>query len=263
MLRAYVDQRPPVAYLDRPLPIAFAHRGGAAHRPENSWAAFEHAIGLGYTHLETDARATADGILLAFHDRTLDRATDRTGRISRMPYAKVAGARVGGIEPIPLIEDLLCAWPGLRFNIDLKDVTAIRPMMDVLRRTGAWDRVCVTSFSARRLHAARALLDRPVCMSLSPAGVAALRLAGGVPRCTDVLAAKLARTGVHCAQVPLQVVTPSFIRSAHDAGLQVHVWTLNRREEMQRALDLGADGIMTDETVMLRNLLSGRGLWPS
>jgi glycerophosphoryl diester phosphodiesterase len=84
-----------------------------------------------------------------------------------------------------------------------------------------------------------------------------------VPRCTDVLAAKLARTGVHCAQVPLQVATPSFVRSAHDAGLQVHVWTLNRREEMERALGLGADGIMTDETVLLRDLLTERGLWPS
>ena len=262
VLRADVDRCRPVAYLDRALPIAFAHRGGAAHRPENSWAAFEHAIALGYTHLETDARATADGILLAFHDRTLDRVTDRTGRISRMPYRTVAEARVAGTEPIPLIEDLLAAWPDLRFNIDLKDVPAIRPMMDVLRRTGAWDRVCVTSFSARRLHAARVLLDRPVCMALSPAGVAALRLGGGIPWCGDALAGKLARTGVHCAQVPGRIATASFIRKAHAAGLQVHVWTLNRRPDMERALDLGADGIMTDETVTLRNLLTERGLWP-
>jgi glycerophosphoryl diester phosphodiesterase len=263
VLRAYVDQRRPIAYLDRPLPIAFAHRGGAAHQPENSWAAFEHAVRLGYTHLETDARATADGILLAFHDRTLDRATDRTGRIARMQYREIAAARISGTEPIPLIEDLISAWPGLQFNIDLKDVSAIRPMMDVLRRTRAWDRVCVTSFSARRLHAARALLDRPVCMALSPAGVAALRLTGGIPRYGDALAARLARTGVHCAQVPLQIATGSFIRKAHDAGLQVHVWTLNRRHEVERALDLGADGIMTDETVMLRDLLTERGSWPS
>jgi glycerophosphoryl diester phosphodiesterase len=263
VLRAYVDHRRPIAYLDRPLPIAFAHRGGAAHQPENSWAAFEHAVGLGYTHLETDARATADGILLAFHDRTLDRATNRAGRIARMHYREVATARINGTEPIPLIEDLIGAWPGLRFNIDLKDVPAIRPMMDVLRRTRAWDRVCVTSFSARRLHAARALLDRPVCMSLSPAGVAALRLAGGVPVCGDALATRLARAGVHCAQVPSRVATASFIRRAHEAGLHVHVWTLNHRHEMERALDLGADGIMTDETIMLRDLLTERGLWPA
>jgi glycerophosphoryl diester phosphodiesterase len=263
VLRADVDQRRPVAYLDRTLPIAFAHRGGAAHQPENSWAAFEHAIGLGYTHLETDARATSDGVLLAFHDRTLDRVTDRTGRIAKMSYRDVAGARIGGTEAIPLIEDLLGAWPDLRFNIDLKDVPAIRPMMDVLRRTRAWDRVCVTSFSARRLHAARALLDRPVCMALSPVGVATLRLTGGIPRFGETLADRLARTGVHCAQIPGRFATAAFMRRAHDAGLHVHVWTLNTRAEMERALDLGAEGIMTDETVMLRDLLIERGVWPA
>jgi glycerophosphoryl diester phosphodiesterase len=263
VLRADVDERRPVAYLDRALPIAFAHRGGAAHNPENSWAAFEHAIGLGYTHLETDARATADGILLAFHDRTLDRVTDRTGRIARMPYRDVTAARIGGTEPIPLIEDLLGAWPELRFNIDLKDVPAIRPMMDVLRRTRAWDRVCVTSFSARRLHAARVLLDRPVCMALSPAGIAALRLTGGLPWAGGELAEWLARTGVHCAQIPGRMATAPFIRKAHAAGLQVHVWTLNRREDMEHALDLGADGVMTDETVLLRDVLVERGAWTS
>jgi glycerophosphoryl diester phosphodiesterase len=263
VLRADVEQRRPVAYLDQALPIAFAHRGGAAHQPENSWPAFEHAVSLGYTHLETDCRATADGTLLAFHDRTLDRVTDRKGRIAHLTYKDVAEARIGGREEIPLIEDLLMAWPDLRFNVDLKDVPAIRPMMDVLRRTGAWDRVCVTSFSARRLHAARALLDRPVCMALSPAGVAALRLTGGIPRFGDALAAKLARTGVACAQIPLQIATTSFIRKAHEAGLQVHVWTLNKRQDMERALNLGADGIMTDEIVLLRELLTERGLWVS
>jgi glycerophosphoryl diester phosphodiesterase len=263
VLRADVEQRRPVAYLDHALPLAFAHRGGAAHQPENSWTAFEHAVGLGYTHLETDARATQDGILLAFHDRTLDRVTDRTGRIARMPYEEVTRARIGGTEEIPLIEDLIGAWPDLRFNVDLKDVLAIRPMMDVLRRTRAWDRVCVTSFSARRLHAARVLLDRPVCMALSPAGVAALRLTGGMPRFGDALAAKLAHTGVYCAQVPLAIATPSFVRQAHNAGLQVHVWTLNRRADMERALNQGADGIMTDEIVLLREVLTERGLWGS
>ena len=175
----------------------------------------------------------------------------------------MAGARIGGTEPIPLIEDLLGAWPGLRFNIDLKDVLAIRPMMDVLRRTGAWDRVCVTSFSARRLHAARVLLDRPVCMALSPAGVAALRLTGGVPGAAARWPNASPARACTARRYPARVATAPFIGKAHRAGLQVHVWTLNRRAEMERALDLGADGIMTDETVMLRDLLIERGVWPS
>ena len=152
-------------FLDHPRPIAFAHRGGAAHAPENSWAAFEHAIKLGYAYLKTDARATSDGKLVAFHDRTLDRVTDASGPLNALSYREVAALRVSGTEPIPLLEDLIAAWPDVRFNIDLKDVPGISLLPEVLRRTGAWDRVCVTSFSGNRLRTARGLLDRPVCMA--------------------------------------------------------------------------------------------------
>ena len=138
----------PTVFLDHPRPIAFAHRGGAAHAPENSWRAFEHAVGLGYSYLETDVQATLDGVLIAFHDRTLARVTGRPGRIARMNHRDVATALIDGTEPIPLLEDLLGAWPDVRFNVDLKDAPAIGPLAAVLRRTGAWDRVCVTSFSA-------------------------------------------------------------------------------------------------------------------
>src|SRR6516164_8203572 len=99
------------AFLDAPRPLAFAHRGGAAHAPENSWRAFEHAVSLGYRYLETDLQATA-------------------------------------------------------------------PLPEVLRRTNAWDRVCVVSFSASRLRATRRALGRPVCMAASPFGTAMVRLGG-------------------------------------------------------------------------------------
>ncbi|HEY5986013.1 MAG TPA: glycerophosphodiester phosphodiesterase family protein, partial [Streptosporangiaceae bacterium] len=168
----------PTAFLDHPGPIAFAHRGGAAHAPENSWRAFEHAVGLGYGYLETDAQATADGELVAFHDRTLARVTGQPGRISRLTRAEIARARINGSEPIPLLEDLLSAWPDVRFNIDVKDAPAIAPLARVLRRTNAWDRVCVFSFSASRLRATRRALDRPVCMAASPFGAAVVRFGG-------------------------------------------------------------------------------------
>ena len=168
----------PTAFLDHPRPMAFAHRGGAAHAPENSWRAFEHAVGLGYGYLETDVQATLDGALIAFHDRTLDRVTGRPGRIARMNHRELATALIDGTEPIPLLEDLLGAWPDVRFNIDLKDAPAIGPLAAVLRRTGAWDRVCVTSFSASRLRAARRVFDRQVCMAASPIGTAVVRFGG-------------------------------------------------------------------------------------
>jgi glycerophosphoryl diester phosphodiesterase len=249
------------AFLEHPGPIAFAHRGGAAHHPENSWSAFEHAVGLGYTYLETDAHATADGVLLAFHDRTLDRVTDRGGRIARMSHEEVAAARIGGAEPIPLLEDLLTAWPDMRFNIDVKQEAAIRPLAAVLRRVGAWDRVCLCSFSAHRLRAVRRELGHRVCTALSPAGVASVRVAGSLAGSGQGLARRLASAGVRCAQVPAVVASRGFIRRAHALGLQVHVWTVNDRTEMSCLLDLGADGIMTDQTVLLRDVLAERGQW--
>jgi glycerophosphoryl diester phosphodiesterase len=247
----------PSGFLDLASPIAFAHRGGAGHFPENSWRAFEHAIRLGYSYLETDVHATADGMLVAFHDKKLDRVTDTSGRVAALPHAAVAAARIAGTDPVPLLEDLLGAWPDARFNIDLKDTPAVRPLDGVLYRTAAWDRVCITSFSARRLRAARRALRRQVCMATSPVGIGALRL--GLP--SAVLARRFAALSVRCAQVPVSVATAPFVRRAHAAGLQVHVWTVNDRQLMTWLLDLGVDGIMTDEAEMLRDVLTARGQW--
>ena len=258
-----------VPFLDHPRPIAFAHRGGAAHAPENSWPAFEHAVKLGYAYLETDARATSDGKLMAFHDRNLERVTGAEGPINLKSYREVAALRVAGSEPIPLIEDLLGAWPDVRFNIDLKDEAGIPLLPGVLRRTSAWDRVCVTSFSGARLRAARKLLDHPVCMTTSLSAIAAVRYSIGVGSPgqrpgqppTRALARRLSQAGVCCAQVPSRVATRSFVRRAHALGLDVHVWTINDRAGMTRFLDLGADGIMTDDIETLRGVLVERGQW--
>src|SRR5437764_4764902 len=162
----------PTAFLDHPGPLAFAHRGGAAHAPENSMRAFEHAVGLGYRYLETDAQATADGVLIAFHDRTLSRVTGRPGRVARLTFRQLDGVLIDGTERIPRLEDLLGTWPDIRFNIDVKDAPAIGPLAEVLRRTNAWERVCLVSFSTSRLRATRRALGRPVCMAAPPLGAA-------------------------------------------------------------------------------------------
>jgi glycerophosphoryl diester phosphodiesterase len=268
-----------VPFLDHPRPIAFAHRGGAAHAPENSWPAFEHAVKLGYAYLETDARATFDGKLMAFHDRNLERVTDAEGPINMKSYREVAALRVAGSEPIPLIEDLLGAWPDVRFNIDVKDEAGIPLLPGILRRTSAWDRVCLTSFSGARLRAVRKLLDHPVCMTTSPSAIAAVRYSIGVGSQgsagfpgsagpgrsleppTRLLARRLSQAGACCAQVPARVATRPFVRRAHALGLDVHVWTVNDRAAMTRFLDLGADGIMTDDIETLRQVLIERGQW--
>ena len=252
------------AFLEHEGPIAFAHRGGAADGLENSLAAFARAVDLGFRYLETDVHATADGVLLAFHDRTLDRVTDLVGRVAELPWTTVRAARIGGREPIPLLEDVLGTWPDVRVNIDVKHPAAIDPLVRALRRTGAVDRVCVASFSERRLAAVRRQVGPRLCTALGPRAVALLRAAATHDR-AQVLAGRR-HEEVPCAQVPerfgpLRVVTPALVDLAHARGQRVHVWTVDDPAAMHRLLDLGVDGLMTDRPEALRQVFLDRGLW--
>jgi glycerophosphoryl diester phosphodiesterase len=246
------------AYLDHPGPIAFAHRGGASEHPENTMPAFEHAVRLGYRYLETDAHTTSDGVLLAFHDPVLDRVTDRHGIISTLPWEKVRQARLAGDVGIPLMEELLTAWPHVRVNIDLKHDGSLAPMAEVIERTGTHDRVCVASFSGRRLDRFRRLTGGRVCTAIGPMDIARLRATGfGLP------AGGFAGA---CAQVPVRrgpvpIVDRRFVDGAHGRGLPVHVWTIDDPGEMEQLLDLGVDGIMTDRPTVLKEVLVRRGQW--
>lgn len=249
---------PVTGFLAGPTPLAFAHRGFAPDGAENSMAAFERAVALGYTYLETDVRVTADGVALAFHDGTLDRVTDHTGRIDRLPWAVVREARIGGREPIPLLADLLAAWPDVRVNLDVKADRSIAPTVAAIRRTGTLERVCVGAFSTRRIAAIRRALGPRLCTSLGPRD--ALRL--------SLPAARARRTPLagRCAQVPARIgrhrfVDARYVAVAHHLGLQVHAWTVNEDTEMNRLLDLGVDGVMTDRADMLRDVLIARGQW--
>ncbi|WP_344534001.1 glycerophosphodiester phosphodiesterase [Streptomyces albiaxialis] len=242
-------------------PLAFAHRGGAAGGTENTLSAFARAAALGYRYMETDVHATADGRLVAFHDATLDRVTDGSGPIARLPWSEVRRARVAGSEPVPLFEELLRALPRVRWNVDVKSEAALAPLLRLLEETGAWERVCVGSFDEARVARAQSHAGFRLLTSLGTSGVLGLRLrAYGLP-------ARI-RASARCAQVPerhgaVRVVDRAFVRAAHARSMQVHVWTVNERERAEALLDLGVDGIMTDDLEMLRDVLDARGHWPT
>jgi glycerophosphoryl diester phosphodiesterase len=246
-------------YLDHPGPIAFAHRGGAADGLENTMAQFRRAVESGYRYIETDVRATLDGKLVAFHDATLDRMADGTGRITDLPWREIRRARVAGVEPVPLFEELLETFPEVRWNVDLKAESALHPLLNLIARTDSWDRVCVGSFSEPRIARAQRLAGPRLATSYGTSGVLGLRLRSwGVP-------ATVRRSAV-AAQVPesqsgVPVVDHRFVRAAHARGLHVHVWTVNEPQRMHRLLDLGVDGIMTDHIDTLRKVLEDRGTW--
>lgn len=226
-------------------------------------AAFGAAVELGYRYVETDVHATADGVVVAVHDATLDRVTDATGRIADLPWARVREARIGGTEPVPTLAEVLATWPDLRVNLDLKSPGAVAPTVAVIEAARAWDRVCIASFSDRRRTGALARLTAPVATSAGTGTVGrflaavAARSSAGVAR---------ALRAVHCLQVPeragaVRVVTTRTLAAAHAHGVQVHVWTVNDQGDMERLLDLGVDGLVTDRADLLREVLAARGQW--
>jgi len=220
--------------------------------------AFEYAVDLGYRYLETDAYATRDGVLVSFHDDRLDRVTDSKGQVEALTWNEIKSARIGGVEPIPLLEDLLARWPDVRVNIDPKHDAAVAPLIALIKRLGIETRVCIGSFSGKRIRQMQDAFDGRVCTSLGPAGVLKLKAASaGVP-------VRGFREG--CAQVPVKannvtVVTRRFVEAAERAGLQVHVWTVDDEAEMRRLVDLGVHGLMTDRPALLKEVLMSKGLW--
>ncbi|MGW7687072.1 glycerophosphodiester phosphodiesterase [Kribbella sp. NPDC054772] len=246
-------------YLDHDGPIAMAHRGGARHPDiigyENSLRAFQHAVDLGYTYVETDLHATSDGVVIAFHDHRLDRVTDRTGVIAELPWSEVSKARINGHEPIPRLDELLEHFPDIRFNLDIKAEGGLEPAAQVLTAANAIDRVCVSSFSQSRVRRIRKRLGPRLCTGYGDRETALLRL----------LPFALPSNGA-CLQIPehygrLHVLTPGLIKRAHSRGKQVHVWTVDDAPTIHRMLDAGVDGIITDRTDVLRDVLIERGQW--
>lgn len=241
-------------YLDWDGPIPFAHRGGASDVPENTMPAFQYAVDTGYRYVETDVQVTADGALVAFHDNDLRRTCSRDGRITDLPWSEVRTAMVDGAAPIPLLEDLLGTWPMLRVNIDCKSNAAVDALVATLRRCKALDRVCVGAFSDSRMRRLKKVLGPELCTALAPGAVATLRF--GRPW----------RAAGSAAQVPVRqgritVVDERFVAKAHALDIKVHVWTIDDPDEMNRLLDMGVDGLMTDRPTVLREVLESRGVW--
>lgn len=269
--------------------------------PQNTMAAFSGAVELGYRFLETDVQATSDGVLAVFHDDRLAPVADRDGLISEMTWSEVSQARVGG-EPIPRLEELLDAFDDVRISIDPKTDAAVAPLIEVLRRPGVLDRICVGSFSDERLERIDEAFGDAVCLSLSPREIARLRLLSTAPlaarrpigsgagsRCnphhseqrsrgrdqTDISRRRQRRTSrrsrpfrgriasIPLRQGPVPLATRRLVDNAHRAGLVVYVWTIDDPVEMGRLLDIEVDGIMTDEPKVLLEVMAERGVWPA
>jgi glycerophosphoryl diester phosphodiesterase len=249
--------------------IAMAHRGAALHPDllglENTLHAFRHAAGLGYRYLETDVHVTRDGHLVAFHDAVLERMTGRPEALADLRADELAELRIAGEHAVPTLAELLDGLPDCHFNVDLKAPGAVDALAELVDRTGAQERVCVGSFSSSSLQRFRRLTAGRVATAATPREVALFLASSwsGVSRLVR-------RRRFAVLQVPhllpgtrdrLPLVTRRLVRHAHAAGVHLHVWTVDQPAEMEQLLDLGVDGLITDRTDLLKEVLVDRGLW--
>jgi len=245
----------PWAYLDHATPFGFAHRGGDRGGPENTLAAFSAAVELGYRYIETDVHLSADGVLIAFHDEDLSRMVGDQATISDLTWDEIRHIELDGGHRIPRLDELFDSFPTTRFNIDPKSDVAVEPLAEMIRRYNRQDQVCIGSFVQRRIKRIQAILGPEVCTS--PAPVGALQVIGAAlfwPRW---------RSPYGCLQIPpvwngLPLAGRWLIRRIHRLGMQVHYWTINDVEEMERLLDAGADAIITDNVADLLDVLARR-----
>jgi glycerophosphoryl diester phosphodiesterase len=216
-------------------------------------------VDLGFRYVETDIRATADGVAVAIHDPRIDRVSGRTGAVSTMTWDQLKTVPLQDGREMPRLDEMLAAWPQLCWNIDIKRRQAVAPVVEAVRRAGAGRRVLVASFSGRRTGRAQAALGPDLATGAGRGAITRLWAARRWPWLAG---------GSHpsAAQVPVRrrgllICDSAFVATCHRAGVAVHVWTVDEAEEMERLLDLGVDGIMTDRPSVLKQVLISRRQW--
>ncbi len=218
----------------------------------NTLASFENTVSLGYRYLETDVHVTADNVLVAFHDHSLERVTGDKRQISAIEWAELIEIKFDG-HSVPRMDELLRKFPHARFNIEPKADSAVDPLAKLIQDNDAIDRVCIGAFSDARIARIRELLGPRLCTSPGPRSALSALLPWPLQ-------------GEHpCVNVPNTVgsyrLGKRVVRRYQKQGYRVHVWTVNDKAEMHRLIDLGVDGIMTDECELLKQVLLSRGLW--
>lgn len=254
--------------------LHFAHQGGGLLAPENTLAAFELGASYQPDALELDIQMTRDGQIVVMHDPTVDRTTDGHGPVSSFTLAELrrldAGYRFttdgGQTYPfrgrgvtVPTLHEVFERFPHLLINIDLKEPVSGKEerLWQTIQDARAADRVIVGSFVCASLRRFRRLAGGAVPTSACPGEVTTFVF------CCRAYATRLVRPTYQALQVPevhrgIRIVSPASIRAAHRLSLKVHVWTVNESADMERLLDWGVDGIMTDRPDRLAGILRRR-----
>lgn len=241
-------------------PLALAHQGGAKEAIDNSSEAFANAHQLGYRYLDIDLQVTSDGIVVAHHDETLERVTGLTGAVAERGWDELSAARLPNGEALARFDDLCDAYPDAYWNIELKSDHAIGPTVELIRRRELGPRVCLSTFSDKRMKTLRRAVS-----GLGPA-TSTPKYATLWLRISSYLSVLPYRTAADVSQAPIEnkgitILDERFVRRAHTAGVAVIAWTIDEPDEMHRLLDFGVDGINSDVPTVLKQVLEERDQW--
>ncbi len=250
-----------MSYLSPKRPRVFGHRGAAALAPENTLPSFAIAAELGAGYLELDVHGTADGTIVVLHDETIDRTTQGSGPVRDMRWQEIsdldAGYRFGSDEAgypyrgqgvrIPTLEAVLERFPAHRFNIEIKQAepAIVDETIEILRAAAVADRTLLAAEKgAIMMEIRRSARDTIVTGSSTDDVVEFFHhLEAGTLDTFQPLGVAL--------QIPPRagdrvLVSPASIAAAHEKHVEIHVWTINEVEEIERLLAMGVDGVMSD-----------------
>lgn len=247
-----------------------AHQGGDGLRPGNTLAAFENAVALGVDVLEMDIHSTKDGEIVVMHDNTVDRTTNGTGPIQSFTLGELKELDAGyhwtedegksypfrgqGIA-VPTLREVFRQFPDMPMNIEIKqsEPSLAEPLCQLIRAHGMKEKVLIASFKAVAIKEFRRACPEIMTTTVENE----VRLLYGL---SMVYLGRIYPPPAEALQVPeyegnIHVVKKRFVEAAHRRNMEVHVWTVNEINDMQRMLDVGVDGIITDYPDRLLDLL--------
>lgn len=262
-------------FADTEATLVIAHQGGERMYPSETMFTFDKAVAMGVDVLEMDVHSTSDGVLVLIHDATVDRTTDGRGAIKEMSFAEIQALDAGyywtdddgqtypyrgqGIT-VPALEEVFRAYPDMPMNIELKqqEPSIVRPFCDLVHEYEMEDKVLMATFHPEVMDEFRQTCP-DVATSMVQKEILPLWLL------SKVGLEELYNPAGEAIQVPLtstlpvlgevDVLTEQFIEAAHQRNVQVHAWTINDPAEMERLIDKGIDGIITDRPDLLLDIL--------
>ena len=224
----------------------FVHRGDASNYVENTLEAFKSAKSLGYHYIETDLRETKDGKVITFHDKNLKRITGSNVAINRSNLSDIRMRRLPKNESIPTLDELLEELPDSFFNLDLKVPNMEEKVLKKIKSHNAQDRICLGSFNSNTIRKIN-ILEPKIITSMGLTQVIVYKFFN-IKNNSKLIQVPISWNGI-------KVVTKKFINKLHNDDLKIHVWTINREAEMQRLINMGVDGIMTDNAIGLMKVM--------